>query len=70
MQEFFKSLLDIKYWLHLYQNVRLPRAQRVQEATREAGDIYEMQSADMKGLSFDDCMPLVKSRIERRMKWI
>ena len=70
MQDFFKSSVDIKDWLHLYQEVRLPRAQKVQETTREAGDIYEMQSPDMRGLTFDDCMPLVKARIECRMKWI
>jgi 2-polyprenyl-6-methoxyphenol hydroxylase-like FAD-dependent oxidoreductase len=70
MQDFFKSSLDITHWLRLYQEVRLPRAQKVQETTREAGDIYEMQSPDMKGLPFDDCMPLVKARIERRFKWI
>jgi salicylate hydroxylase len=50
--------------------VRLPRAQKVQETTREAGDIYEMQSRDMSDLTFDQCMPLVKARIESRMKWI
>jgi salicylate hydroxylase len=50
--------------------VRLPRAQRVQETTREAGDIYEMQSLELKDKSFDDCMPVVKARIESRMKWI
>ncbi|KAE9379813.1 FAD/NAD(P)-binding domain-containing protein [Stipitochalara longipes BDJ] len=70
LQDFFRTPGDIKQWLHLYQAVRLPRAQKVQETTREAGDIYEMQSPDMKGLSFEDCMPLVKSRIEGRMKWI
>lgn len=70
MQDFFKSSGDINGWLHLYQEVRLPRAQRVQETTREAGDIYEMQSLELKGRPFDDCMPLVKARIESRMKWI
>jgi salicylate hydroxylase len=70
MHDFFKSSVDIHRWLHLYQQVRLPRAQKVQETTREAGDIYEMQSPDMKGLTFESCMPLVKTRIESRMKWI
>jgi salicylate hydroxylase len=70
MQDFFKSSVDIKDWLHLYQEVRLPRAQKVQETTREAGDIYEMQSPDIRGLTFNDYMPLVKARIESRMKWI
>ena len=70
MQDSFRSLLDPKDWLRLYQKVRLPRAQRVQETTREAGDIYEMQSPDMKGISFEACMPLVKERIASRMKWI
>lgn len=50
--------------------MRLPRAQKVQETTREAGELYEMQSSDMNGLAFDDCMPLVKARIESRFRWI
>jgi salicylate hydroxylase len=70
MQNFFKSSIDIKYWLQLYQEVRLPRAQRVQETTREASDIYKMRLQDMRGLTFDQCMPFVKARIESRMKWI
>jgi len=70
MQDYFASSLHIKHWLHLYQKVRLPRAQKVQETTREAGDIYEMQCPDMRGVSFEDCMPLVEERIATRMKWI
>jgi len=70
MQDYFKYSGDINGWLHLYQEVRLPRAQKVQETTREAGDIYEMQSLELKDKAFDDCMPVVKARIESRMKWI
>ena len=73
MQDYFESTdlsLGLKHWLHLYQNVRLPRAQKVQETTRVAGDVYEMQCADMKDISFEDCLPLVKERIASRMKWI
>jgi salicylate hydroxylase len=29
-----------------------------------------MECSDMKGISFEECMPIVKKRIASRMKWI
>lgn len=57
-------------WLNLYQSVRLPRAQKAQATAREAGDVYEMQAEGMKGLTYDECQPLVAARLRDRMKWI
>ena len=57
-------------WMNLYQSIRLPRAQKAQQTAREAGDVYEMQTPDMKGLSYDDCLPLVAEKLKNRMKWI
>ncbi|KAH8672600.1 hypothetical protein BGZ60DRAFT_405199 [Tricladium varicosporioides] len=61
---------DIRPWLQLYQEIRLPRAQKVQKTSREAGLLYQMQSEELKGLSFEDCLPVIKEKMESRMKWI
>lgn len=54
----------------VYQDVRLPRAQRVQVTSREAGNIYEFQTPDMKDLPFEASLPIFKAKVEGRMKWI
>lgn len=54
----------------LYQQTRLGRAQRVQTASRAAGDTYEMQTEDMLSLSFEECCPIMAERTRERMKWV
>ena len=54
----------------LYQDVRLPRAQKTQATSRAAGNTYEMQAPDMLDLSFDECIPLIAKRTADRMKWV
>lgn len=61
---------NLDKWMSLYQAVRLPRAQRAQETARQAGDVYEMQREDMKGKSYDECIPLIRDSLTDRMKWI
>jgi salicylate hydroxylase len=56
--------------LDLYQSMRLPRAERVQTTSREAGEIYEMEAKELKGRPFEECVPIVKKLIEDRMSWI
>ena len=38
--------------------------------SREAGDLYEMKINGVVGLSYDAALPVVKSLLEDRMKWI
>ncbi|KAL1969663.1 hypothetical protein VTN77DRAFT_8216 [Rasamsonia byssochlamydoides] len=57
-------------WLHVYQSVRLPRTERVQATSRQAGELYEMEAPELKGLTYDECVPIVKSKIQDRMDWI
>ncbi|KAK5118006.1 hypothetical protein LTR62_004050 [Meristemomyces frigidus] len=52
----------------LYQDVRLPRAQKTQATSRAAGNTYEMQTPDMLELSFEECIPLIAKRTGERMK--
>jgi hypothetical protein len=55
----------------LYESVRLPRAQKAQLTSRQAGDVYEMQGPDFEGLaSYDDCLPLVAAKLKDRMRWV
>jgi salicylate hydroxylase len=56
--------------MQLYQSVRHPRAVKVQTTSRQAGDIYELRAPEVAGLSYDDGLPVAKSMLEHRMKWI
>lgn len=56
--------------MQLYQDVRLPRAQKAQATARQAGEVYEMQTPEMKGKAYEDCLPLVRDSLKDRMQWI
>jgi salicylate hydroxylase len=50
--------------------VRLPRAQKAQITSRQAGDVYEMQGPDFDGLSFEDSLRIVADKLRDRMAWV
>jgi salicylate hydroxylase len=50
--------------------VRLPRAQKAQTTSRQAGDVYEMQGLDFEGLTFKECLPIVAEKLRDRMEWV
>jgi salicylate hydroxylase len=54
----------------LYQSVRLPRAQKAQITSRQAGDVYEMQGPDFEGLNYKECLPIVSEKLRDRMEWV
>lgn len=56
--------------MQLYQSVRHPRAVKVQATSRQAGDVYELRTPELAGLSYDDGLPVAKSMLEHRMQWI
>ncbi|KAH9811175.1 FAD binding domain [Teratosphaeria destructans] len=56
--------------MQLYQDVRLPRAQKVQRTSRLAGDTYEFQAEDMKDKTLEECIPIMAERTRERMKWV
>ncbi|KAJ9161771.1 FAD/NAD(P)-binding domain-containing protein [Coniochaeta hoffmannii] len=56
--------------MQLYQTVRHPRAVKVQSTSRQAGDVYELRAAEFAELSYDDGLPIAKTMLEHRMKWI
>jgi salicylate hydroxylase len=56
--------------MQLYQSVRHPRAVKVQATSRQAGDVYELRAAEFAEISYDDGLPIAKSMLEHRMKWI
>lgn len=61
---------SLERWMQLYQDVRLPRAQKVARTSKEAGETYEMVTPDLLDVPFEEALPLVRERIEERMKWI
>lgn len=61
---------SLEKYTSLYQTVRLPRAQKVQTTSREAGQIYEFQTDEMKGRSYTECLPTFAKIMQGRMDWI
>jgi len=57
-------------WTRLYQDVRLPRAQKAQDTARQAGAVYEMQTPEMAGKSYEECLPIVRDSLKDRMQWV
>jgi salicylate hydroxylase len=57
-------------WTQLYQDVRLPRAQKVQRTSRDAVEVYQAQADIMRDMSFDECVPEIHKRVINRMKWV
>lgn len=56
--------------MQLYQSVRHPRAVKVQATSRQAGDVYELRAAELAELTYDGALPVARSMLEHRMKWI
>jgi len=50
--------------------VRLPRAQKVQEQSRDSGATYDCQTKEMSQLSFEECIPIVAEKTSSRMKFV
>lgn len=60
----------LEHYMKFYQWVRLPRAQKVQRTTREASNIYELQTPEFSNKSFTECLPLFAKIMKGRMDWI
>jgi salicylate hydroxylase len=61
---------DLSAYMTLYQAVRLPRAQKAQITSRQAGDVYEFQGPDFKELSFEEGIPIAAEKLRDRMAWV
>ncbi|KAL6241380.1 hypothetical protein RBB50_011644 [Rhinocladiella similis] len=75
LQDYLQASSSIKEsslepWVSLYQDVRLPRAQKVQRTSRDAVEVYQAQADIMKDLPFDQCVPEIHKRVINRMKWV
>lgn len=57
-------------YMSLYQETRLPRAQKAQATSRQAAEVYDMKGPDFEGLSFEECLPVVKKKVTNRMAWV
>jgi salicylate hydroxylase len=75
LQDYFQSASSttrdsLEAWIQVYQDVRLPRAQKVQRTSRDAVEIYQAQADIMKDLPFDQCVPEIHKRVIDRMRWV
>ncbi|KAK7980470.1 hypothetical protein PG989_012927 [Apiospora arundinis] len=56
--------------MQFYQDIRLPRAQKVQAGSRVGGNLYELQTEEMSALSYDDSLPVLGEAMRQRMKFV
>ena len=70
LQDYFSGDYDLslREWLQIYQSTRLPRAQKLQDTSRELGWIYEMQTDELKGKPYEECLPIIREQIKGRMR--
>ncbi|KAI7537015.1 hypothetical protein KC331_g11143 [Hortaea werneckii] len=66
----YPSFASLEEVAQLYQDVRLPRAQKAQRTSRAAGNTYEMQAEDMLDKRYEECIPMMAERTKERMKWV
>ncbi|KAK3986546.1 salicylate hydroxylase [Cladorrhinum sp. PSN332] len=61
---------DLEKWMHLYQRVRLPRASKVQETSRDTGRLYHLTSPAMNGKTYEECLAILTETVKKRVQWI
>ncbi|PNS15782.1 Kynurenine 3-monooxygenase [Sphaceloma murrayae] len=64
------QLKDLDSCAAFYQKVRLPRAQKVQEKSRDTGATYDLKTAEMEPKSFEECLPLFAEKMSKQMKFV
>lgn len=57
-------------WMELYQQIRLPRAQKIVATSRQAGALYEFESPNLIDLPYEEAAVLVSEELKIRMNWI
>ncbi|KAM0253070.1 hypothetical protein ACHAQJ_007446 [Trichoderma viride] len=71
VKAFFENpTVGIETYMKLYQETRLPRAQRAQLTSRQAGDVYEMQGPEFAGLVFEQRLQVIHDKFKDRMTWV
>ncbi|KAL7932211.1 hypothetical protein V8C35DRAFT_307696 [Trichoderma chlorosporum] len=71
VKAFFENpSLGLETFMKLYQETRLPRAQKAQLTSRQAGDVYEMQGPEFAGLRFDQRLQVIHDKFKDRMTWV
>ena len=54
----------------LYQDTRLPRAQKAQITSRQAAEVYDLRGPGFEGLTFEESLPVVREKVVNRMAWV
>lgn len=65
-----KGFESLESAMQFYQDIRLPRAQKVQAASRVGGNLYELQTEEMSRLSYEDSLPVLAESMRQRMKFV
>ncbi|RFU75584.1 hypothetical protein TARUN_6644 [Trichoderma arundinaceum] len=71
VKAFFENpAAGLETYMKLYQETRLPRAQKAQLTSRQAGDVYEMQGPEFAGLVFEQRLQVIHDKFKDRMTWV
>ncbi|KAK8039356.1 hypothetical protein PG993_007767 [Apiospora rasikravindrae] len=65
-----KRFQSLESTMQFYQDLRLPRAQKVQAASRVSGNLYELQTEEMSQLSYEESLPVMAESLRERMKFV
>ncbi|KAF4552233.1 FAD-binding domain-containing protein 47 [Elsinoe fawcettii] len=63
-------LNDLESCAAFYQKVRLPRAQKVQEKSRDTGATYDLYTKEMQDKSYEDSLPMLAEKMHTQMKFV
>lgn len=60
----------LETYMQQYQAARVHRAQKAQVTSRQAASVYDMKGPDFEGKSFEECLPVVRDKVQSRMAWL
>lgn len=61
---------SLETWLEVFQAARMPRAEKVQKASREMGLMLRLRHESMKDLSYEERFDVLKDHAFSALDWI
>ncbi|KAK4161009.1 salicylate hydroxylase [Cladorrhinum sp. PSN259] len=61
-------LTGLKDWMHLYQQVQMPRASEVQNASRDTGRLCHLTAPVMEGKTLEDSLQTLVETLQERLQ--
>jgi salicylate hydroxylase len=65
-----EPVTGLETFMNQYQAARLHRAHNAQRTSRQAADSYDLAGLDFEGKSYEECFPVLASKVNGRMTWL